>query len=586
MLADRLGQLLLRERIISASDLESCLAEHKKSKVSLVELILTRKVVDERMLVEFLAKQYKLTVVDLHAFEFKPELKELLPATLCQKYSFVPVGKRGDTLVIAVSDPTNIQALDDIRFQTRTRVEQVLTQPSVIAEILKKHFGAAPLGNAPSEEKSEGTRIQVPVPTDMTKFLSDITKAHDEANGGIVDDPLEDEIDSVGADDAPIIQFVTAILIDAIRKGASDIHIEPYEADLRVRIRIDGDLQDSVKPPIQVRRALVARIKVMAKLRLDEKRLPQDGRVRMRLPEGGIVDFRVNILPTVHGEKAVLRILDRRNAVVSFEDIGFEKDDLEKYKKGISNPWGMVLVAGATGSGKTTTLYASINSLNTTDVNISTIEDPVEYNFTGINQVQTKEQIGLTFAETLRALLRQDPDIVLLGEIRDAETAGIALKAALTGHLVLSTLHTNDAPSAVMRLKDMGVDPFLINSALLVVLSQRLVRKICPDCKEVDTRHSADSLAQLGFPSNVIGKFQPMRGKGCKTCNGKGTKGRVAIHECMVMSDAIKEVVGRGGSTEDIRKMAIKEGMKTLKVSCMRKVMKGLVSVDEIQFAV
>lgn len=566
MQPDRLGQLLLRERIVSSSDLEDCLAENKKTKASLVELLVNRKVVDERMLMEFLAKQYKITVMDLSSFELKPELKTLIPANICLKYTVIPVGKRGDTLVVAVMDPTNVKAVDDIRFQTRTRVELVLALPSSIKSHLEKAFSVS----TAFSEASAGTATAI-------GELSDIV---DEESQG------ENQIDVASADDAPIVQFVTAVLTDAIRRKASDIHIEPYESDLRVRVRVDGDLQETAKPPNNIRRALVARIKVMAKLRLDEKRLPQDGRVRMRLPEGTTVDFRVNTLPTVYGEKVVLRILDRRNAVVGFEDIGFEKDDLEKFKKAIANPWGMVLVAGATGSGKTTTLYAAINALNTTDVNISTIEDPVEYNFPGINQVQTKEQIGLTFAESLRALLRQDPDIVLLGEIRDSETAEIAMKAALTGHLVLSTLHTNDAPSAVMRLKDMGVDPFLINSALLLVLSQRLVRKICSDCKEVDTRYKPEDLIALGFPQNVIGKFQPMKGRGCQSCGGKGTKGRVAIHECMVVSENIKSLVAKGGSTEEIRQLSIKEGMKTLKVSCMRKVIKGLVSVEEIQAAI
>jgi type IV pilus assembly protein PilB len=323
----------------------------------------------------------------------------------------------------------------------------------------------------------------------------------------------------------------------------------------------------------------------MSKMRLDEKRLPQDGRIRFKTPEGKVVDFRVNTLPTVYGEKVVLRILDKSAAVMEMESLGFEKDDLEKFMTAIQKPWGICLVTGATGSGKTTTLYGAINYLNKSDVNISTIEDPVEYNFKGINQTQIKESIGLTFAESLRALLRQDPDIILLGEIRDAETAEVAFKAALTGHMVLSTLHTNDAPSTIMRLKDMGLDVFLINAAVHVVVAQRLVRRICKDCKTEDTRFSPTDLKKLGFPDSVIGKFKPMRGKGCPSCRNTGYKGRVAIHEVMVMTDTLKEKIGAGASTLELRKAAIAEGMRTLKVNCMRKIIAGMTTIDEMQAA-
>jgi len=318
-------------------------------------------------------------------------------------------------------------------------------------------------------------------------------------------------------------------------------------------------------------------------MRLDEKRLPQDGRIRFKMPEGAVVDFRVNTLPTVFGEKIVLRILDRTNAVVQLDKLGFEKDDLEKFLKAVRQPWGMCLVTGATGSGKTTTLYAAINAINTPDVNISTIEDPVEYNFPGVNQVQAREAIGLTFAETLRALLRQDPDVILLGEIRDGETATVAFKAALTGHMVLSTLHTNDAPSTIMRLKDMGIDTFMLNAAVQVVVAQRLGKKVCQECKAPDERATPELLKQYGFPASAIGKFQPMIGKGCNRCNGSGFKGRVPLHEVMVMSEGIKALVGSSASTEDIRKLAIQEGMKTQKMNAMRKIVAGLMSIDALR---
>lgn len=560
MLATRLGDLLVREKVISSKQLEDCLVLLKKGGQRLVDLLIAQNVTDEQNLITFLSKQYRLTIMDLSSVEIEPEILRLLPATMCVKHGLLPIGRRGDTLVVAVSDPTNVQVLDEIRFHTRLRVEQVLALPSVIRGITERQFGV-----------------------DISRLVQSIDGAENAEVAEIPEDALDSDGTGLSEDDAPIVQFVSAVLIDAIRKKSSDIHIEPYENDFRVRLRIDGDLVDAHRPPANVKNALIARIKVMAKMRLDEKRLPQDGRVRLKLPEGRVVDFRVNTLPTVHGEKVVLRILDRASAVVALEKLGFEPDELKKFMAAVRRPWGMCLVTGPTGSGKTTTLYAAINSLNTVDVNISTIEDPVEYNFTGINQVQVKEHIGLTFAEALRALLRQDPDIVLLGEIRDGETAEVAFKAALTGHMVLSTLHTNDAPSAVMRLKDIGLDPFLINSALQLVLAQRLLRKVCQSCKEVDTRYTPEQLQKIGFPASILAKFQPMKGKGCSACRNTGYAGRVAVHEVMVVTEKLRERIGAGAGTDDLRKAAIAEGMRTLKVNSMRKVVAGLVSIDELQ---
>ncbi len=561
MINSRLGDLLVREQVINSKQLEECLDSAKKTGTRFVDKLIADDLIDEQSLLQFLSKHYRMTIMDLSNYDVTPEIRQLLPGALCSKNGVVPVGQRGSTIVIAVSDPTNIQVLDDVRFQTGLRVEQVLALPSVIRAICERSFGV-----------------------DLSKLTEDMGTNVMEIPGEAKVSETEIGIDDASgtADDAPIIQFVSAVLMDAIRRKASDIHFEPYERDIRVRIRIDGDLVEAARPPTNVRSALMARIKVISKMRLDEKRLPQDGRIRFRLPEGKHMDLRVNSMPTIFGEKIVLRILDKSNAVGTLESIGFEPDDLEKFSKAISSPWGMCLVTGATGSGKTTTLYAALNTLNKPDVNISTIEDPVEYNFTGINQVQTKEQIGLTFAETLRALLRQDPDIILLGEIRDSETAQIAMKAALTGHLVLSTLHTNDAPSAVMRLKDMGIETFLMNSALIAVVAQRLVRTICKACKEVDTRYTDEMLEKMGFPKSVLGKFKPMRGKGCTVCRNTGLKGRAAIHEVMVLSESLKETIGRGATTFEIRKQSVAEGMKTLKVNCMRKIMRGTVSVEEL----
>jgi type IV pilus assembly protein PilB len=547
-----LGEVLVREKIITPDELAKALATLKDGKGSLVDALVKAQIADEQQLLEFFSKQYRLPIMDLSSFKPDSEILGLVPSNLCVKHGCLPVGRRGDTLVIAVSDPTNVQLLDDIRFQIRLRVEQVLSLHSVLRSVVESQYGA-----------------------DVSKLVQGM-----EVEFESKETPQENELKD---DDAPIIQFVQNVLGDAVKKRASDIHIEPYEKEIRVRLRIDGDLVESIKPPNAVKAALIARVKVMSKMRLDERRLPQDGRIRIKTPDGKVIDFRVNTLPTVYGEKICLRILDKSNAVVAMDKVGFEKDDLAKFMKAVREPWGMCLVTGATGSGKTTTLYAALNELNTPDVNISTIEDPVEYNFHGINQVQVKDQIGLTFAETLRALLRQDPDVILLGEIRDQETAEIAFKAALTGHMVLSTLHTNDAPSTVMRLKDMGVDSFLINSALHVVVAQKLVRKICSDCKAPDERMNPEKLKALGFPSNSIGKFTPMAGKGCKTCRNTGFKGRAAIQEVMVLTEKLKELIGGNCSTDELRKGAIAEGMKTLKVNCMRKIVAGVCSIDELQ---
>jgi type IV pilus assembly protein PilB len=550
--ARSLGEILVRDKIITAEEFAKALASLKEGKGSLVDALVRGQIADEQLLLEFFSKKYRLPIMDLSSFKPDSETINLVPPNLCIKHSCLPVGRRGDTLVIAVSDPTNIQLLDDIRFQVRLRVEQVLSLHSVLKSVVESQYGQ-----------------------DVSKLVQGM-----EVEVAPQDAPQEGEMKD---DDAPIIQYVQNVLADAVKKRASDIHIEPFEKELRVRFRIDGDLTETVKPPNAVKSALLARVKVMSKMRLDEKRLPQDGRIRIKTSDGKVIDFRVNTLPTVYGEKICLRILDKSNAVVSMDKVGFEKDDLAKFMKAVREPWGMCLVTGATGSGKTTTLYAALNELNTPDVNISTIEDPVEYNFHGINQVQVKEQIGLTFATTLRALLRQDPDVILLGEIRDAETAEIAFKAALTGHMVLSTLHTNDAPATVMRLKDMGVDSFLINSALHVVVAQKLVRRICPDCKAPDQRTTPDKLKALGFPSSSIGKFTPMVGQGCKTCRNTGFKGRAAIQEVMMLTDKLKELIGANCSTEELRKGAVAEGMKTLKFNCMRKIVAGICSIDELQ---
>lgn len=562
MIAQRLGELLAKERIVPSHDLERCLQVQKETKRSLAEILISESVIDEQSLIEFFSRQYKLPVLDVTNVNPDADIEALVPSDFCAKHNILPVGKRGETLVIATSDPTNIEILDELKFRTRKRIEFVLSTPSSLRSVIERNYGVE-LGKLAESVSSEAA-----AEAEFVDVLNSDTA--DSSNEGAT------------ADDAPIIQFVSSILIDATRKGVSDIHIEPYENDLRVRFRLDGDLFEAVKPPKNIKNALIARIKVMANMRLDEKRLPQDGRVRFRLSEGKKVDFRVNILPTIFGEKVVLRILDQSNAILSLEQLGFEKDELEKFRKEINAPWGMCLVTGATGSGKTTTLYAALNTINNPTVNISTIEDPVEYNFRGINQVQVRDGIGLTFAETLRALLRQDPDVILLGEIRDSDTAEIAMKAALTGHMVLSTLHTNDAASTVMRLKDMNIEPFLINSALRLVVAQRLVKTNCSACRAPDPAGTPETLKSLGFPESAIGKFKPMKGTGCPVCRGTGYKGRAAVHEVLLMTDKVKEIIGAGGNTDEIRKAAIKEGMRTIRSNTMRKVVRGDVSLEEL----
>jgi type IV pilus assembly protein PilB len=558
MLSARLKSFMISEQLLSEQQIAESLEIQKKSGARIVDIFLDKGFVEDDRLTEFFAKHYQLPIMDLTNISFNQETVGLIPAAIAAKHKVIPVGKRGETLVVAVYDPTNIQAIDDIRFETRLKVKLVLAAPSGINAIVQKFYGM-----------------------EMTKLAASF--AADVSDVETVDMDRTNESSEASENDAPIIKFVTTVLVDAIQKGSSDIHIEPYEKELRVRFRLDGNLYEASRPPTNVKSALVARIKVMAKLRLDEKRLPQDGRMRLKLGENRFVDLRVNILPTIYGEKVVLRILDKTQAVYTLDQLGFEEDDRAKFEHAIRQSWGMALVTGATGSGKTTTLYAALNILNTQDVNISTIEDPVEYNFTGINQCQTKEQIGFGFAEALRAFLRQDPDIILVGEIRDTETAEVGMRAALTGHMVLSTLHTNDAASAVMRLKDMNIEPFLINSAVRVVVAQRLVRKICPHCKIDDPRADEATLKRLGFPENSLGKFKAKKGKGCSECRNIGYKGRMAIYEVMPFTDPLREIVGKGGNTDDIRKTALKEGMRTLKMNCMRKVVRGETSLEDLE---
>jgi len=498
------------------------------------------------------------TSTNLPSRDTNPDLIKLIPASLAQKYLVFPLSLRGNTLVMATADPSNIFAIDDIKFLTGYRIEAYPTQEAVIRQLLNEHY------NMPDYAGSTASH-----PGDDDTFLI-------EKSQRIGLDPLKSS-----GEEKPVITLVNEMLSDAIKKGASDIHVEPFEKVLRIRFRIDGVLCDALTPPFRLKNAITSRIKIMSKLDIAERRLPQDGRVKVKLETGQEVDFRVSVLPTLFGEKIVLRLLDKSSLKLDLTRLGFETGDLNHIQQGVKYPYGMVLVTGPTGSGKTTTLYSALNALNETSKNISTVEDPVEYNLMGINQVQIHEEIGLTFSNVLRALLRQDPDIILVGEIRDYDTAEMAIKAALTGHLVLSTLHTNDAPSAVQRLVQMGIEPYLLSSAIILIVAQRLVRKICPHCKTATTL-PAHLSRELGLKLKDCSSQSFYKGTGCSICSFTGFKGRLAIYEIMKLNDHIKQCILQNLPSADLKKEAVKSGMSTLRISAITKMKQGLTTAEEV----
>jgi type IV pilus assembly protein PilB len=485
---------------------------------------------------------------------------KLVPKEVAEKHQCIPVNRAGASLILAMSDPSNIYAIDDIKFLTGYNIEVVVASEQAIKESLEKYYAE----KGPSyDEVMEGFDE------------SEIGVEHDEAGVTDIND-LEKS-----AADAPVVKLVNLILLDAIKKGASDIHVEPYERDFRVRYRVDGVLYEVMKPPMKLKMAIISRLKIMAELDIAERRLPQDGRIKLKLGKGREMDFRVSVCPTLFGEKVVLRLLDKSNLQLDMTKLGFDPDPLKSFKDAIDRPYGMVLVTGPTGSGKTTTLYSALSELNKTTDNISTAEDPVEFNFSGINQVQMHEDIGLNFAAALRSFLRQDPDIIMVGEIRDFETAEIGIKAALTGHLVLSTLHTNDAPGTVSRLLNMGIEPFLVTSSVNLILAQRLARKLCQECKKpVDVPQQA--LLDIGVQPDEAGTFQVFEPGGCRTCNDRGYKGRVALYEVMPMWDSLKELVINGASTAELKAEAIRLGMQTLRMAGIGKLKVGMTSIEEV----
>jgi type IV pilus assembly protein PilB len=555
---NRLGELLVREKLISLQQLRQAQEEQRKSGSNLGHALAKLGFVSDGEITHFLSAQYRVPAINLDEYDIDGEVIKLVSREVCDRHKIIPVSRSGSALVVAMADPTNLHAIDDIKFLTGFNVEPVVASETGISAAIERAFDVRPsYDDMLSEFATE--EVDFSVESDDVNVL-ELEKA---------------------AEGAPVVRLVNAILLNAIKKGASDIHVEPYEKKLRVRYRIDGVLMDEMQPPMKMKSAIASRLKIMSSLDIAERRLPQDGRIKLKMGKGKEMDFRVSVLPTIWGEKIVLRLLDKSNLQLDMTKLGFDARPLEDFKWAINQPWGMVLVTGPTGSGKTTTLYSALSELNRIGSNISTAEDPVEYNLHGINQVQMHDDIGLNFAMALRAFLRQDPDIIMVGEIRDFETAEIAVKAALTGHLVLSTLHTNDAPSTISRLLNMGVEPFLITASVNLVLAQRLARKVCTDCR-TPLRVERGTLEDFGFTPEQIARAQLVKGAGCKTCNGSGYKGRVALYEVMRFSDNLKEMVLQGASTAELKAAAIRAGMLTLRMSGIEKVLAGVTTTEEV----
>ena len=576
-MAVRIGELLIKEQRITAAQLEEAL-EHQKSNggklgYNLVKLGFAK---DEEI-ASLLSRQYGVPSINLSQFDIDAGVIKVVPAATAQKYEIVPVSRVGATLTVAMSDPTNVFAVDDIKFMTGYHVEPVVASETAIADAIDRYYGN---GNGAAEQSVSESQLEL-----ASKALEELPQVDDD-DVEVLEESEEVDVLSLEKQggEAPVVRLVNVVLASAIEKGASDIHIEPYEKEYRIRFRIDGTLYNVMVPPLKFRDAITSRLKIMAKLDIAEKRLPQDGRIKLRLSaDGGTkeIDFRVSCLPTLFGEKIVMRLLDKDKLMLDMTKLGFEPESLSRFEDAIARPWGLVLVTGPTGSGKTNTLYSAIAKINTPTTNILTAEDPVEFNMAGINQVQMRENIGLSFAAALRSFLRQDPDVILVGEIRDFETSEIAVKAALTGHLVLSTLHTNDAPSTVNRLLNMGIEPFLVASAVNLIAAQRLVRRVCTNCSEKQPT-AAPALEEIGFTAEDAGTIVPLKGAGCEMCNDTGYKGRIALYEVMEVTNDLREMILVGASTLELRRSAIEHGMLTLRGSGLRKIAAGQTSIEEV----
>ena len=592
-MSERLGELLVRRNFITSDQLKRTLEEQKIKGGRLESNLVRLGYIKEDELLSFLSAQYRVPSVKLSKIEINAATIKLIPSSISKKYFIIPVTRVGPKLTLAMADPSNIIVIDEIKFMTGFNVEPVVASETEIVDAIKKYYGGggsvAGFGNVAfqpadytlGEEKTAASNDGIAI-DDETVDVDDFDKlVHGAVDNVEVIEGQQDSLEESAEIEGPIIKIVNGILIKAIKLGASDIHFEPYERSFRVRYRIDGVLRRDMSLPVQIKNAMVSRLKIMSRLDIAERRLPQDGRIKLKLGKGREMDFRVSAIPTLFGEKVVLRLLDKSALQLDMTKLGFEESSLADLKNAIHKPVGMILVTGPTGSGKTTTLYSALSELNKETENIITAEDPIEYNFMGINQVQMHEEIGLTFASSLRSFLRQDPDIIMVGEIRDFETAQIAVQAALTGHLVLSTVHTNDAPGTVTRLIDMGIEPFLISSSVILILAQRLVRKICTDCREPIKVHP-QLLIDLGIPPDEVRSFPVYKGKGCPICNNTGCKGRVGLYEVMPLKEEVKELILSRASTSEIKKEAIRLGMKTLRQSGIAKIKDGLTSIEEV----
>jgi len=556
-MSGRLGELLVRENLISVQQLRKAQEDQQRHGTRIGASLIKTGAIEESKLTDFLSKQYGVPAINLKEFDIDLEIIKLVPRDVAEKHLVVPVNRAGPSLIVAMCDPSNIFAVDDLKFLTGYTIETVVASEVAIREAIERYYAE----KGPSLEEIVGqVEGDLEVAVEEAEDLEDIAKQ---------------------ADEAPVVKLVNLVLLDAIKKGASDIHVEPYEKDFRVRFRIDGVLYEVMRPPMKLKSAITSRLKIMASLDISERRLPQDGRIKIKVAGNKEMDFRVSVCPTLFGEKVVLRLLDKSTLQLDMTKLGFEDAPLKWFKESIDRPYGMVLVTGPTGSGKTTTLYSALSALNQVSDNLCTAEDPVEFNFAGINQVQVHEEIGLNFAASLRSFLRQDPDTIMIGEIRDFETAEIGVKAALTGHLVLSTLHTNDAPGTVSRLLNMGIEPFLVTASLNLILAQRLCRKLCAACKKPAEHVEDQALIEAGISPEKIGSFTLYQPAGCRDCNERGYRGRVAVYEVMPFWDGLKELVINGASAAELKQEAIRLGMQTLRMSALNKVMAGVSTLEE-----
>jgi type IV pilus assembly protein PilB len=556
---EKIGELLVKENLLTAEQLSNARQEARTKNARLGSQITSLGYLDENELTDFVAKQYGVPSINLEEFEIDPAVIQLIPEDVANKHTVIPVNRAGSTLIVATPDPSNIFALDDIKFLTGYNIQPVVAAEDQIRRCIDQYY-------------------------DQTSSLEDVMGDFDDSDIDLVHEGDDIDISELAreSEDAPVVKLVNLILTDAVKKTASDIHIEPYEKSFRVRYRIDGVLYEVMKPPMKLKNAITSRMKIMAALDIAERRLPQDGRIKLKMGRGKEMDFRVSVLPTLFGEKIVMRLLDKSNLQLDMTKLGFEVPQLETFQHSIHQPFGMVLVTGPTGSGKTTTLYSALSELNKVGDNLSTAEDPVEFNLAGINQVQMHEDIGLNFAATLRSFLRQDPDIIMVGEIRDFETAEIAVKAALTGHMVLSTLHTNDAPSTVNRLLNMGIEPFLVASSVNCIVAQRLARRVCEECKETDHEVTVEGMVEAGMAEDVARGVVPIIGKGCRNCSETGFRGRIAIYEVMELKEELKDFVLNGASSLELKREAIRLGMKTLRQAALSKLAVGETTFGEV----